>query len=216
MPGTQAGGEDFEALFWAVFEGSTNPVALLDERRVVVSVNAAMCELMGRSAQELVGAPADRFVAPHELIGVDEQWRAFWDSGAWHNERILIGAGGARLRFQFAARTGDVGGLPVAVIVCIGVEPEDEPGPAEQFGELTAREREILTLVALGNTSMQIAERLVISNETVRTHVRNAMAKTGAKTRSCSRLSGATRSARCRPRAPRTPAGPSRGPVRPR
>ena len=183
MPGAQAGGEDWEQLFWAVFEGSTNPVALLDERRVIVSVNDAMCELMGRPRHELVGAPADHFVAAHELLGVDAQWRAFWDSGAWYNERILIGAGGARLRFQFAARTGDVGGMPVAVIVCMGVGPEDEPEPAEQLGELTAREREILRLVALGNTSMQIAEHLVISNETVRTHVRNAMSKTGAKTR---------------------------------
>lgn len=183
MPGKPAGEEDWEQLFWAVFEGSTNPVALLDERRVVVSVNAAMCELMGAPRHELVGSPADHFVAPHELANVDEEWRAFWDSGAWYNERILIGAGGARLRFQFAARTGDVGGLPVAVIVCVGVGPEDEPAPPEQLGELTPREREILTLVALGNTSMQIAESLVISNETVRTHVRNAMAKTGAKTR---------------------------------
>jgi PAS domain S-box-containing protein len=183
MPGAHAGAEDFEQLFWAVFEGSTNPVALLDEQRYIVSVNAAMCELLGASPNELVGARADNFVASHELANVDVEWRAFWDSGAWYNERILIGAGGARLRFQFAARTGDVGGLPVAVIVCIGVGPEDEPGPPEQLGELTPREREILALVALGNTSVQIAEHLVISNETVRTHVRNAMAKTGAKTR---------------------------------
>ena len=40
-----------------------------------------------------------------------------------------------------------------------------------------------MSLVALGNTSLQIAEQLVISPETVRTHVRNAMAKTGARTR---------------------------------
>jgi DNA-binding CsgD family transcriptional regulator len=38
-------------------------------------------------------------------------------------------------------------------------------------------------LLTLGLTSGEIAERLSISVTTVRTHVRNAMAKTGAKTR---------------------------------
>jgi DNA-binding CsgD family transcriptional regulator len=183
MPEAPVGADDWEQLFWAVFEGSTNPVALLDEQRVIVSANVGMCELMGASRSELVGASADDFVAAHELLNVNAEWRAFWDSGAWSNERILVGAGGVRLRFQFAARTGNVGGLPVAVIVCIAVGPEDEPEPPEQLGELTPREREILTLVALGNTSVEIAEHLVISKETVRTHVRNSMAKTGAKTR---------------------------------
>jgi DNA-binding CsgD family transcriptional regulator len=63
------------------------------------------------------------------------------------------------------------------------VGPEDEAEPPEQLGELTPRESEVLRLVALGNTSVEIAEHLVISKETVRTHVRNAMGKTGAKTR---------------------------------
>jgi PAS domain-containing protein len=129
VPGARAGGEDSEQLFWAVFERSTNPVVLLDERRVVVSVNAAMCDMLGASRNELVGAPAEHFAASHELTNMDAQWRAFWNSGSWHNERILLGPGGARLRFQFAAQRGELGGLPVAVIVGVGVGPEDQPVP---------------------------------------------------------------------------------------
>ena len=49
---------------------------------------------------------------------------------------------------------------------------------------LTRREREILGLLAEGHSGAQIAARLVLSPETVRTHVRNAMAKLGASTRS--------------------------------
>jgi DNA-binding CsgD family transcriptional regulator len=49
---------------------------------------------------------------------------------------------------------------------------------------LTAREREILGFLAKGMSGAQIAEQLVLSPETVRTHVRNAMAKLGASTRS--------------------------------
>lgn len=48
---------------------------------------------------------------------------------------------------------------------------------------LTPREREILSFLADGLTGEEIAERLVLSPETIRTHVRNAMRKLGAKTR---------------------------------
>jgi DNA-binding CsgD family transcriptional regulator len=49
---------------------------------------------------------------------------------------------------------------------------------------LSAREREILGFLAEGLSGAAIAERLVLSPETVRTHVRNAMDKLGASTRS--------------------------------
>src|ERR1044072_4790425 len=49
---------------------------------------------------------------------------------------------------------------------------------------LTRREREILGALAEGMSGAQIAEQLVLSPETIRTHLRNAMSKLGASTRS--------------------------------
>jgi len=48
---------------------------------------------------------------------------------------------------------------------------------------LSDREAEILAMLARGLTGEEIAQRLVLSPETVRTHVRNAMAKLDARTR---------------------------------
>jgi DNA-binding CsgD family transcriptional regulator len=48
---------------------------------------------------------------------------------------------------------------------------------------LTAREREILQLLVHGLNAPQIAAKLVLSPATVRTHVRNAMVRLGARTR---------------------------------
>jgi DNA-binding NarL/FixJ family response regulator len=48
---------------------------------------------------------------------------------------------------------------------------------------LSAREAEILAMLARGLTGEEIAQRLVLSPETVRTHVRNAMGKLEARTR---------------------------------
>lgn len=59
-----------------------------------------------------------------------------------------------------------------------------EAGAAEPRASLTRREREILGLLAEGMSGAQIAEKLVLSPETVRTHVRNARSKLGATTRS--------------------------------
>ena len=48
---------------------------------------------------------------------------------------------------------------------------------------LTRREAEILELLAVGLSGEQVAEHLVLSSETVRTHVRNSSTKLGARTR---------------------------------
>ena len=48
---------------------------------------------------------------------------------------------------------------------------------------LSKREREIMDLLAQGLTGEQVAEKLVLSSETVKTHIRNAMAKLEASTR---------------------------------
>jgi DNA-binding NarL/FixJ family response regulator len=59
-------------------------------------------------------------------------------------------------------------------------KPADGKGPAKA---LSGREAEILALLARGLTGEEIAQRLVLSPETVRTHVRNAMGKLEARTR---------------------------------
>ena len=53
----------------------------------------------------------------------------------------------------------------------------------ERIGVLSPREREVLDLLAQGLNGEEVATRLVLSPETVRTHVRNAMEKLEANTR---------------------------------
>ncbi|MGW0224340.1 response regulator transcription factor [Streptomyces tendae] len=56
-------------------------------------------------------------------------------------------------------------------------------GPPEPPDGLTARETEVLVLIAEGLNNTQIASRLQVSTATVKTHINNLFAKTGVKDR---------------------------------
>jgi DNA-binding NarL/FixJ family response regulator len=58
-----------------------------------------------------------------------------------------------------------------------------QTGSAERLAQLTAREREVVALVAGGLSNDEIAERLTLSVATVKTHVAHAMGKLGARDR---------------------------------
>jgi len=57
------------------------------------------------------------------------------------------------------------------------------PRPATELSGLTDREREVMALVGAGLSNDEIAERLVVSPATAKTHVSRAMVKLGARDR---------------------------------
>lgn len=62
-------------------------------------------------------------------------------------------------------------------------EPDALLVPPERVNALTAREREVMALAAHGRSNTEIAEELVVSPLTVRSHVQRAMAKLHAHDR---------------------------------
>jgi DNA-binding NarL/FixJ family response regulator len=69
------------------------------------------------------------------------------------------------------------------VIAELVAQPDPQlPGP-QQLDELTPREREVMALVAAGLTNHDIAEHLVISGATAKTHVSRALRKLHARDR---------------------------------
>ena len=58
-----------------------------------------------------------------------------------------------------------------------------QPGATRALDALTEREREVMSLVAGGLSNDEVAERLVMSPATAKTHVSRAMMKLGARDR---------------------------------
>ncbi|WP_309097259.1 response regulator transcription factor [Streptomyces sp.] len=61
--------------------------------------------------------------------------------------------------------------------------PGADQAPPERLADLTVREREVMALAAEGRSNTEIADDLVLSPLTVRTHIHRAMTKLGARDR---------------------------------
>ncbi len=176
--------EGWERLFWLVFRRSASAVALADDQRRVIDVNDAAVGLLGRGRAELLGLPVVEMVAPGERVESARQWKEFLHSGEYSGSRDLLRPDGSMVKLDFAARLADVDGRRLAIYVLMPKQPSwPTPSLRSAASALTKREREVVTLIAMGRETDDIAEQLNISPETVRTHVRNSLSKLGAHTR---------------------------------
>jgi DNA-binding CsgD family transcriptional regulator len=179
-------------------------MALVDRDRTFVAANDAAVDLYQRPREEIVGSRATIGMPGVDRAIADATWESFMRTGELYGETVVRVAGGRPLRVTFAAHATKVDeewrGL--FVIVSAVVEPNGEqliaglragarPAPSRHTTansgrsqkRLTTREREIVEHVALGRSTPQIAADLNLSPATVRSHVRNAMVKSGAHTR---------------------------------
>ena len=70
-----------------------------------------------------------------------------------------------------------------AVIGQFAALPTPRQDLIDQVGELTAREREVLALMACGRSNAEIARELIVSEGTVKTHVGRVLRKLGLRDR---------------------------------
>jgi len=125
-----------------------------------------------------------------ELLVLAPRCRVVLYTGASDAELMMAGLEAGAM--GYALKDGDPDELMAAIRAAVAgdtyVDPRLRPAllsrrSTERFKSLSNREREILDLLAQGLTGEQVAERLVLSSETVKTHIRNAMTKLEATTR---------------------------------
>ena len=89
---------------------------------------------------------------------------------------------------HWGAHIETVTGRRLVLLVALGTERwggrfRRDPSPSERRRRSLTASSEIVRLVALGSSGPEIADELNIAHDTVRTHVRNAMEKVGARSR---------------------------------
>ena len=82
-----------------------------------------------------------------------------------------------------SAHRGEVHLDPAVALLVARRVRRDAARPADASAPLTDREREVLALVAHGLSNKAIADRLVITERTARTHVSNILGKLGLASR---------------------------------
>ncbi|MFE1783133.1 response regulator transcription factor, partial [Streptomyces sp. NPDC059506] len=112
---------------------------------------------------------------------------SFWDAGRAGAAGYLVTAVG-RVDFVPAVRVAARGDALLAPsitrkLIDRYVTQPLHAGPVPELEDLTAREREAVALVAQGLSNDRIADRMVISPMTAKTHVNRAMAKLRARDR---------------------------------
>jgi DNA-binding NarL/FixJ family response regulator len=142
-------------------------VAVLDMRRYL---NGAQPSISGAEAIRVL-----RRSAP--TLGIV----AHGERAERHSASDAIQAGAS----AFVARTAGAEALRRAVEAAAAQETFVDPDvpPKGSRGKLTRRQREILQLLADGESTTVAARELDLSEETVKTHTKNALARLGARNR---------------------------------
>jgi DNA-binding CsgD family transcriptional regulator len=121
-------------------------------------------------------------LAPREPAGLPAEWR----EGAGNGGRLVFETDeelADELRLAARAR-GQAPETLAADLITRGLSQEARRAEAEAIlNTLTHRERQVAWLAASGKTNRQIAEALVVSPETVKTHVTHVLHKLGVRSK---------------------------------
>ncbi len=162
-------------------------MVLLDARRRVVEINGAFVQLLGYQRSAITGRHISDFVIGGPIMS-EREWRAVLREERFAGSADLCRADGGRVRIEFAGHPALATGQQLVLFVALSISRtgarahKSTPGTAKA-GALSNRELEIVRLVALGASGPEIATDLQLTHNTIRTHVRNAMTKLGARSR---------------------------------
>ena len=162
-------------------------MVLLDDDRRHVEVNGAYVQLLGYRPSQLIGHPVREFRADGGTVSA-ERWHAALRHKQFTGVIELRRADGNVICVEFAGHPEVVTGQQLVLFVALRVARPGKVLQADSAAtgprpELSAREIDVVKLLALGYSGPEVADELRIAHNTVRTHTRNAMTKMGARSR---------------------------------
>jgi DNA-binding NarL/FixJ family response regulator len=167
----------------ASFRSSFVPMLVADDQRRYVDANPAACLLLRLSREEILRLRIDDLTPAGRAEVTAALWEAFLRDGTQTGTFELGMPDGARLTVDYSAKANIEPGRHLSLLYL----PASKRGSASSGSgsrspeQLTDREREVLTLIAMGARGASIAVTLGVSRATVQAYVRRCLAKLGAK-----------------------------------
>ena len=162
------------------------PVSLHDVDGRFVHMNAAAERASGYSTAEMLGRRHTDLLHPEGRENVERQFRRAVERGEPTDfETVFVDAGGhvRGVRAQHLPLRENDTIIGVLILAFDVRRPPTEPIRLRPDPQLTPRQREILELIASGQSTEEVARDLAISPETVRNHLRNVYKELRAHTR---------------------------------
>lgn len=167
-------------------DGAGLALVVVDDECRVVEASFGACRLLDLARDDTVGRPLAELLVPESAEHLRGIWGAFHRDGGHAGPFELAGSASRMIDVSVTAAV-----LPGRHLVALSPQrPMIVPPGAADVGVdgsetrmPTNRERQILAMLASGDTDVRIASKLELSPATVQTHVRNAKAKLGARTR---------------------------------
>jgi DNA-binding CsgD family transcriptional regulator len=162
-------------------------MVMVDDGRRYVEVNRP-ARLMARlSLAEMRRSTIDDLTPPDEIPIMEAVWAQLLETGCVAGPREIIGRHGGPLEIVYWGMANALPGLHLFAFAPFDWF-EDELDVPDASADpplvpLTPREREVLQLAAAGLPGPSIAERLVVSPSTVKTHFSNIYEKLGVSGR---------------------------------
>jgi PAS domain S-box-containing protein len=182
MPRQRLGERDF----WLV-DSLVVPAALYDPDGRCVRINAPAERASGLTNAQMVGRWVNDLIPPEARANVDEQFRRAAELGEPTDFETAFDDAGGHRRFTRAQHLPLRDGNEIIGVLILAFEGHRPPGDEliglQPHPVLTARQQEILGLIASGRSTAEIARELTLSGETVRNHLRNLFKELHVHTR---------------------------------
>jgi DNA-binding CsgD family transcriptional regulator/PAS domain-containing protein len=171
-----------------VFDRSPVPMLLVDDERRYVEANTPARLALRQSIEELRRLRVDDLTPRDFWPTMQSAWERLMDSGCTAGPYQVASPVGTRFEVVYYALANASPGLHLVAFApaswpdCELIR-DTQRTDVEDTAALTPRETEILELAAEGHSAPQIADELVVSPATVRTHFEHIYTKLGVRDR---------------------------------
>lgn len=157
--------------YWEVFHQANQGICVFNHKHEIVYANAKAKRVLGKAAPGLYQQL--RGVCRRFMVMVKEKETVLSNYSGMLNQQLDV------INFNCFSVYSEA---QVFVMVVFDYRAGEEINSVNGI-TFTSREKDIIQAIAAGKTNKEISEMLSIGFETVKSHIRNLLAKTGASSR---------------------------------